>query len=63
MDILNLHEENVDYQPAQRIYWTGRKSNPDIGKQYWHQEIELCDINHVLDPIYCLLYTSPSPRD
>jgi formiminoglutamase len=52
MDILNLHEENVDYQPAQRIYWTGRKSNPDIGKQYWHQEIELCDINHVLDPIY-----------
>lgn len=36
---------NADYQPAHRIYWTGRKSNPGIGKQYWHQEIELYDIN------------------
>lgn len=34
---------NADYQPAQRLYWTGRKSNPDIGKQYWYQEIELLD--------------------
>jgi len=36
---------NADYQPAHRIYWTGRKSNPGIGKQYWHQEIELYDVN------------------
>ena len=34
---------SVDYQPAQRLYWTGRKSNPDIGKQYWYQEIEFLD--------------------
>lgn len=40
---------NSHYQPAQKIYWTGRKSNPGIGKQYWHQEIELCDINTSLD--------------
>ena len=35
---------NVDYQPAQRLYWSGRKSNPDIGKQYWYQEVDLLDI-------------------
>lgn len=35
---------NADYQPGQKIYWTGRKSNPDIGNQYWHQEIELLNI-------------------
>lgn len=44
-----FNQENTDYQPAQKIYWTGRKSNPDIGKQYWHQEIELCDINNLQD--------------
>lgn len=38
---------NVDYQPAQKIYWTGRKSNPDIGNQYWHQEITLLDFQEV----------------
>jgi len=41
--------KNTDYLPGQRIYWTGRKSNPDIGKQYWYQEIELCDINYLKD--------------
>lgn len=38
---------NVDYQPAQKIYWTGRKSNPDIGNQYWHQEIALLDFQEI----------------
>lgn len=38
---------NVDYQPAQKIYWTGRKSNPDIGNQYWHQEITLLDFQEI----------------
>ncbi len=38
---------NTDYQPGQKIYWTGRKSNPDIGNQYWHQEIELLDIHNL----------------
>jgi len=37
---------NADYQPGQQIYWTGRKSNPDLGKQYWHQEIELRNIHN-----------------
>ena len=44
-----LQHLNVDYQPAHRIYWTGRKSNPDIGKQYWYQEIKLLDINNSND--------------
>lgn len=38
---------NVDYQPAQKIYWTGRKSNPDIGNQYWHQEVTLIDFQEI----------------
>ena len=38
---------NADYQPGQRLYWTGRKSNPDISNQYWHQEIELLDITNL----------------
>ncbi|PCJ91607.1 MAG: formimidoylglutamase [Flavobacteriaceae bacterium] len=40
-------ELNVDYKPGQRKYWTGRKSNPDIGKQYWYQEIEIINIEHL----------------
>ena len=44
---MNLKSLNVEYQSAQKTYWTGRKSNPDIGKQYWHQEIELFDINDI----------------
>lgn len=38
---------HVDYQPAQRSYWTGRKSNPDLGAQYWHQKIELLPIDNL----------------
>ena len=38
---------NVEYQPAQKIYWTGRKSNPEIGKQYWHQEVELLELEDI----------------
>jgi formiminoglutamase len=44
-----LQNINADYQPGQRIYWTGRKSNPDIGNQYWYQEIELYDISDLTD--------------
>jgi formiminoglutamase len=40
-----LQHINADYQSGQRIYWTGRKSNPDIGNQYWYQEIELYNIS------------------
>jgi formiminoglutamase len=44
----NLYQQiNANYQPGQQIYWTGRASNPDLGKQYWHQEIELKDIHTV----------------
>ena len=38
---------HVDCQPAQRSYWTGRKSNPDLGTQYWHQKIELLPIENL----------------
>lgn len=44
-----LQHINADYQPAHRIYWTGRKSNPGIGKQYWYQEIKLLDIHNSND--------------
>ena len=44
----NLYQHiNANYQPGQQIHWTGRASNPDLGKQYWHQEIELKDIHTV----------------
>lgn len=29
------------YQYPEKENWQGRASNPDIGNQYWHQEIEL----------------------
>ena len=44
---MKLESFNVEYQSAQKIYWTGRKSNPDIGKQYWYQEVELFDIKDI----------------
>ncbi|TXD95344.1 formimidoylglutamase [Gillisia hiemivivida] len=40
-----LNNINTDYESAQRVCWTGRKSNPDIGNQYWYQKIELYDIS------------------
>ncbi|MCF7568287.1 formimidoylglutamase [Sabulilitoribacter arenilitoris] len=43
----SYQQTNIDYQSGQKIYWTGRKSNPDLGKQYWHQEIELIDLHHI----------------
>ena len=36
---------NAEYKPAEKTYWEGRKSNPDIENQYWHQQIELLDAN------------------
>jgi len=36
-------EINAEYKPAEKAYWEGRKSNPDIENQYWHQEIKLVD--------------------
>ena len=38
---------NAEYKPADRSNWEGRKSNPDMGNQYWHQQIELMDINNL----------------
>ena len=34
---------NADYIPAIKSNWEGRKSNPDIENQYWHQEIKIID--------------------
>ena len=46
---MELTSLNVEYQSPQKIYWTGRKSNPDLGKQYWHQEIELVDLHNIVE--------------
>jgi len=32
------------YKSANKANWEGRPSNPDIENQYWHQEIQLIDI-------------------
>lgn len=37
------HQINAEYKAAEKAYWEGRKSNPDIENQYWHQEIMLFD--------------------
>lgn len=42
-----IAEINADYLPGQAAHWTGRSSNPAIGKQYWYQAIELWDITHL----------------
>lgn len=42
-----LQQFNANYQPAQKKHWTGRASNPNLEKQYWHQEITLFDIRDV----------------
>lgn len=31
--------------PPQKSCWTGRATKPEIGTQYWHQAIELCDVH------------------
>jgi formiminoglutamase len=35
----------TEYRQAQKGWWEGRKSNPDMKNQYWHQEIKFADIN------------------
>lgn len=35
----------VNYTPPEKLYWTGRYTKPELGSQYWHQEIELIDFN------------------
>lgn len=49
MKSITIKQFNVDYQSGKKRYWTGRKSNPDIGNQYWHQEIELINIDDLQD--------------
>jgi formiminoglutamase len=34
-------EKFTNYTPGQPEHWTGRKTNPAIGNQYWYQEIVL----------------------
>ena len=36
---------NVIYEPGQKADWTGRQSPSSLSHQYWHQAIELGDIN------------------
>jgi formiminoglutamase len=37
--------KNVFYQPPDTSLWTGRKSNPSLGKQYWYQDIKYFSLN------------------
>ena len=34
-----------NYEQPQKTDWSGRPTNPEIGKQYWHQHIEFSDLN------------------
>ncbi len=43
MAILNKNI-NAEYKAAEKTFWQGRKSNPDIENQYWHQEIKIIDV-------------------
>ncbi|OYT16429.1 MAG: formimidoylglutamase [Bacteroidetes bacterium 4572_77] len=36
---------NAEYKASEKAYWEGRKSNPDMENQYWHQEINLVDFD------------------
>ena len=36
-----------NYKAAQQSNWEGRASNPDMGNQYWYQEIGLLDLTHI----------------
>ena len=35
-----------NYTPGQHDHWTGRKTNPALGNQYWYQEIALKNIEN-----------------
>jgi len=41
-----LQDLNVKYIPGQSSQWTGRKSNPALGNQYWYQAIQIGDIEN-----------------
>ncbi|MEP1489825.1 MAG: formimidoylglutamase [Algibacter sp.] len=42
----NFFEDiNVHYKPAEKNYWTGRQSNSELNPQYWHELIELVNLN------------------
>ncbi|MCK0132172.1 formimidoylglutamase [Flavobacteriaceae bacterium F08102] len=41
---LDTFRGKVCYQAPKKESWTGRPSNPAIGNQYWHQEIQLTNL-------------------
>ena len=40
---------NAEFKVAEKAYWQGRKSNPDIENQYWHQEINIINSEEDID--------------
>ena len=38
---------HVGYQAGTEKHWTGRKTNPAMGNQYWYQAIECIDVNDI----------------
>ncbi len=43
---------NARYIPPEKRYWEGRKTNPEMGIQYWHQLIDLQDAQKLSDDNY-----------
>lgn len=42
-----IQQYNAKYKLAQKGNWEGRKSNPDISNQYWHQEIKFSNLKDI----------------
>ena len=43
---------NIKYEASKKTDWTGRKTNPEIGNQYWYQDIECHNINDLENKNY-----------
>ncbi|WP_346880796.1 formimidoylglutamase [uncultured Algibacter sp.] len=40
------------YKSGENKNWTGRKTNPKLGSQYWYQEIECLDVNDITEKMF-----------
>lgn len=41
---MKINSKKLKYLPANKNNWTGRSSNPKLGKQYWHDNIQCIDL-------------------
>lgn len=47
MNFTQLLSSPTSYSPAQKELWTGRKTKPKLGVQYWYQQIILCELKRM----------------